>query len=209
MIYGVRQMYTNSSCTSSICTNDRTKLYDQITEPTREGYFFNGFYAPSTATYGCNSSEIYYDPNKTSSVGGSYWWYDACYDFYGDITLYAGWTPIEYDIKFYYLHGGEGSYSVATYTQHTVFDDTDDKFPYYNTILTSSSPAKTTVDVLGWSFAGWSKTNGGHTNDYLQNASVPNLSSTDGATVELFGLHTRTPYFQYHACKPTDASESI
>ena len=93
----------------------------------------------------------------------------------GTITLYAVWTPITYNVRFN-SNGGTGQMA----NQPIVYDKA--------TALTKNSFTRT-----GYSFAGWSATASG-TAAYSDGASVTNLASTAGATVDLYATWSPNRY---------------
>lgn len=70
-----------------------------ITKPTRSGYTFGGYY---TAIGGGGTQIIDADGNVNASAGGGSTYTDASknWKYAGDITLYAKWTGITYNIKY-------------------------------------------------------------------------------------------------------------
>ena len=87
------------------------------------------------------------------------------------VTLYAKWTPITYTVK-YNANGGSGSMSSSSHTYDTAKN------------LTANAFTKT-----GSTFAGWATSASGSV-AYADKASVKNLSSTSGATVNLYAKWT-------------------
>jgi len=85
-IYDTYILYKDSACTNAFTSN-------KITIPTRNGYSFSGYYTGDTAQYDCYANEIYF-----YSSGVAY--EDFHYRIYGNITLYAHWTPNKYKITF-------------------------------------------------------------------------------------------------------------
>ncbi|MNS46785.1 Listeria-Bacteroides repeat domain [compost metagenome] len=98
----------------------------------------------------------------------------------GDLTFTANWTPISYYILYKAPDATAGTTSSSTHKYDTAQN------------LTTNTFSKT-----GFSFAGWTTTNGGTTVQYLDKQNVVNLSSTDGATITLYAVWTANGYAQY------------
>ena len=88
-----------------------------------------------------------------------------------NVTYYAHWTPISYTVNY----NGNGSTSGSTASSSHTYDVAKN--------LTTNGFAKT-----GYSFKGWAKSSIATSADYANNASVKNLSSTNGATVTLYAV---------------------
>jgi len=89
----------------------------------------------------------------------------------GNITLYAGWTPITYTVS-YNANGGTGSMVGSAHTYDV------------SKALTANAFTRT-----GYIFAGWAESASGAVK-YTNSQSVLNLSTTDGATVTLYASWT-------------------
>jgi len=94
----------------------------------------------------------------------------------GEKTFYAKWTANKYTVKFD-ANGGTGKMSSLTGVAY----DT-------SKVLTANAFSRT-----GYTFAGWSTTKAGSAK-YKNKASIKNLSVTDGATVTLYAVWTKTNY---------------
>lgn len=86
----------------------------------------------------------------------------------GNQTLKAQWSANTYTIK-YNANGGAGSMSSSTHTYDTA------------KALTANSFTKT-----GYTFKGWNTQANGKGTSYANKASVKNLTSTNGATINLY-----------------------
>ena len=93
-------------------------------------------------------------------------------------VLYAKWTGITYYVK-YNANGGSGTMSNQTFTYGTSKKLTTNAFTRNNYI-----------------FLGWSKTNTGTVN-YNDSATVSNLSTTNGSTVDLYAVWIPTNGYSY------------
>ena len=97
----------------------------------------------------------------------------------GNKVYYAKWTPITYTVT-YNANGGTGTTDNSSHT----YDATK--------VLTSNGFSKT-----GYTFGGWATSQANAdagTVAYTDGQSVSNLSSTQGATVELFAIWTPNDY---------------
>lgn len=118
-------------------------------QPTRVGYNFGGWYP-----------NMYFSGAAVTSIPiGSY----------GDVTLYAKWTPITYRIKFQ-PNGGEGTMS--------------DQLLNYDQ---SRSLSKNSFTRYGYVFLGWS-TNPFTNYQYVDEATVINLSNVDQSEIILYAI---------------------
>ena len=95
-----------------------------------------------------------------------------------NITLYAHWTPITYTIKF----NGNGSTSGSMSNLSMTYDDAK--------ALTANAFKKT-----GYSFVSWNTKSDGSGTKYTNKQSVKNLSTTNGATVNLYAQWTPITYY--------------
>ncbi len=93
-------------------------------------------------------------------------------------VLYAKWTGITYYVK-YNANGGSGTMSKQTFTYGSSKKLTTNAFTRNNYI-----------------FLGWSKTNTGTVN-YNNSATVSNLSTTNGSTVDLYAVWIPTNGYSY------------
>jgi uncharacterized repeat protein (TIGR02543 family) len=115
-------------------------------DPSRTGYTFAGWYADAD----------YSNPKSSISVGT-----------YGDVTLYAKWTPIDYAIT-YELNGGTNGANPSTYT----IEDT----------IIFASPSR-----VGYIFAGW------HTDNTL---TIP-ISSIPVGSINAITIHAKWTPIDY------------
>lgn len=91
-------------------------------------------------------------------------------DFVANKTVYAIWEANTYTVQFD-KNGGTGAM-------------TDQAFTYD----TAAKLKKNTYTRAGYAFKGWAKTSTAVAADYVDEASVVNLSSTDKATVKVFAV---------------------
>lgn len=96
-------------------------------------------------------------------------------DFISATTLYAQWEPISYQVK-YNANGGSGTMANSTH----VYD-------------VAKALTENTFIRTGYTFAGWAETPDGVVK-YSDQASVKNLSYTDGAVVNLYAVWTPNTY---------------
>lgn len=95
---------------------------------------------------------------------------------YKSLTVYAKWTPITYTIVFDGNGATNGSTASVTCT--------------YDTYCTLTFNGFNKTDYY---FTGWSETASGDA-DYIQEAEVKNLSSTDGGTATLYAVWAKETY---------------
>ena len=93
------------------------------------------------------------------------------------LTLYAHWTPITYTVKF----NGNGSTSGSMSNMSMTYDTAK--------TLTANSFKKT-----GYSFTGWNTKADGSGTSYSDRQSVKNLTSTNGAVINLYAQWTPITY---------------
>lgn len=126
---------------------------------TRAGYTFAGWNTNSSGT-GTNYTNQQSVTNLSSTHGAT-------------VNLYAKWTPITYTVQ-YNANGGSGTTSSSSHTYGTA------------KTLTANGFSK-----FGHTFKGWAtsldRANAG-TVDYANQASVSNLTTTNGATVNLYAV---------------------
>jgi len=91
-------------------------------------------------------------------------------------TLYAKWTPITYSIK-YNANSGSGTMSNSSHTYGV------------EKALTTNAFTRT-----GYTFLGWSTSSTATSATYTDGQSVSNLSSTNGATVNLYAVWSIKSY---------------
>ena len=149
--------------------NSATLSPSTITNPTRAGYTFGGWYSASGGT---GSMVIGTDGKLQANVSG-YTGANGIWIATASKTLYAKWTPITYYVKFN-ANGGSGSMSNQTFTYGTAQN------------LTANAFIRT-----GYTFAGWTTNDDGSGTSYADKASVNNMSTTNGAIVNLYAKWTK------------------
>ena len=153
---------------------------DILVAPTKTGYAFKGWKVTSAAG-NWQSGKVYSVSNSALSLK----------NMYGDVTLTAQWTPITYNVKF----NGNGSTSGSMSNQSHTYDKAQNlsanafsrafTVTYnYNGNGQSNSSAKATAAFGGWA------TSAGGSKVYNDKQSVKNLSSTQGATINLYAKWT-------------------
>jgi uncharacterized repeat protein (TIGR02543 family) len=107
--------------------------------------------------------------------------YDWPYAISADTTMHAQWTAITYTVQ-YNANGGGGTTAASAHTYDTAKDLTDNGF------------ART-----GYRFKEWAAAPNGSGAFYEDKANVVNLSSADGAVVDLYAQWTAIEYgIVYH-----------
>lgn len=144
--------------------NSATLSPSTITNPTRAGYTFKGWYSGSGGT---GSMVIGTDGKLQANVSG-YTGANGIWIATEIKTLYAKWTPHTYYVKFNGNGSTSGSMSDQTFTYGTAQK------------LTANAFEKT-----GYNFAGWATTANGNV-VYLDKQSVSNLTATNGETINLY-----------------------
>ena len=176
--------------------SDGTYQYSDVVTITPRSVTFNlnGHGSSTPATQFVNNGSKATDPSYSESVTGYIFggWYKevGCtnqWNFASDVvsgeskTLYAKWTPISYSVRFNdndenYLGTATGSMSNESFT----YDQSK--------ALTTNA-----FSLAGYDFAGWALTPTGDV-AHEDEAVVENLSSTDGATVDLYAIWSPKNY---------------
>ena len=144
-------------------TYDSTNYNGLSVSFSRTGYTYQGLYTSASG-----GTKVY-NANGTYYAGTGYWSSSGTWMYTGSMTLYAQWTANTYTVHFD-SNGGTGSMADQTFT----YDDGDDGY----VSLTKNAFTRT-----GYTFGGWQNASG---NSYDDEASVKNLTSTNGATVTLY-----------------------
>ena len=154
-----------------------------LTVPTRVGYKFSGYYSGQNGT-----GTQYYTSAPIASA--------RTYNLAASATLYAKWTPITYTIRYYRL-SSDTTYTNTTYT--------------YNVTSYFGSGYGFTPPQTGQEFVEWNTKPDGSGTSYEPWESFLNLSSTQGAVINLYAQwqwrawdvtvivsHSNNMYQQYH-----------
>lgn len=137
--------------------------YNRIGCPQRTGYLFDGWFdVNGTQIYDSNGDAL---PCIYWSNYGEY----GYYQYQGDLTVHANWTPITYYVS-YKGNGNTGGYTATSMHTYDV-----------EKALNSNGYVKT-----GYVFAGWNTRADGKGTAYSNNALVNNLMSTHESTVTLY-----------------------
>ena len=140
--------------------------------PTRTGYTFGGWY-----TAAAGGTKI--------GAGG------ASYKPTANITLYAHWSPISYSVKF----NGNGSTSGSMANQSFTYDVAQNltantfKRAFIVTYNYNGNGSKDSFATANAAFGGWATSSTG-SKAYSDKQSVKNLSTTQGATINLYAKWT-------------------
>ncbi|MBR5620365.1 MAG: InlB B-repeat-containing protein, partial [Clostridia bacterium] len=173
--YNDKQSVKNLSSTQGATVNLYAKWTDAsvtLPSPTRTGYVLNGWYTAASGGTKIGNGGASYTPT-------------------GNITLYAQWSPISYTVKF----NGNGSTAGSMSNQGFTFDKeqnlTANAFTRafvvtYNYNGNGSANSSATANAT---FNGWATSASG-AKTYTDKQSVKNLSSTQGATVNLYAKWT-------------------
>jgi uncharacterized repeat protein (TIGR02543 family) len=175
---------------------DGTYQYSSVVtiNPRSVTFDLNGHGSSAPATQLVNNGSKAVDPSYAENVTGYIFggWYKEAgcsnvWTFGTDVvsgenkTLYAKWTPISYSVRFNdndenYLGTATGSMSNESFT----YDQSK--------ALTTNA-----FSLAGYDFAGWALTPTGDV-AHEDEAVVGNLSSTNGATVDLYAIWTAKSY---------------
>ena len=160
-VYNDKQSVKNLTATANATVNLYAKWTDAsvtLPTPTRTGYIFNGWFTAASGGTKVGAGGASYTPSK-------------------NITLYAQWTPITYNIKF----AGNGSTSGTMANMVMTYDVAKN--------LTDNAFKRT-----GYSFTGWNTKADGSGTKYTNKQSVKNLTTTNGATIALYAQWTPDSY---------------
>ena len=150
-----------------------TALTLSSTKPTRTGYTFSKW---NTASGGTGTN---YNPGASYTANAA-------------ATLYAQWTANTWYVKYNGNGATSGTMSNSTHTYNTAKNLTANAFSRahtvtYNHNYSGSSNATATAT---YSFSKWNTASNGTGTDYANQASVKNLTSTAGGTVNLYARWT-------------------
>ena len=181
----VFNLYTDVSASSA---SNSDPVYTQAvislasySELTRSGYKCFGWVNEPTATteqFPGNSLTV----SETMAVS--------------EITLYAGWNPAIYTVK-YNTNPPAGKTSTGSIPNQTCAYGTT-----YNTSVN-------TFVVSGYKFKSWNTNPAGTGTDYPAGAAFKNLSTTDGATVTLYAIWAADTVDVYFHRNPTQDGSKI
>lgn len=144
--------------------------YDRIGCPKRTGYLFHGWFdGEGTQIYDANGDAL--PCTYWSNYGAS-----GYYQYTGDLTVYAYWTPITYYISYNGNGSTDGTTGVSSHTYDTVSK------------LTANGFAR-----AGYTFAGWNTKADGSGTAYNDKASISNLITVDGQTITLYAQWRLNP----------------
>ena len=155
------------------------------TTPTLKGWIFEGWNTNANGT-GTNYSSGQVVNNLTTINGGT-------------VTLYAKWKPITYYVIYNGNKPSNASSNVGNIpsTQTFTYDTSGS--------LTNSKPM-----LLGWIFKGWNTRTDGTGTNYSSGQVVSNLTTTNGANINLYAIWTPITYYvTYNGNKPTRASNNV
>ena len=156
---------------------NQTKTYGvdltlSSTKPMRTGYTFGGW-------------------NTNASGTGTNYASGGKYAGNANLTLYAKWTPISYSVKFNGNGSTSGSMSNQSHTYDTAKALTANAFKraFVVTYNYNGNGKSNTTATATATFGGWATSASG-SKVYSDKQSVKNLSSTAGATVNLYAKWT-------------------
>ena len=169
--YTDKQSVKNLSSTQGAIINLYAKWTDgsvTLPMPTRTGYTFSGWYSSASGGTKIGAGGAKYTPNAS-------------------ITLYAQWSPITYTVKFNGNGNTSGSMSNQSHTYDTAKALTANAFKRAFTVTYNynGNGKSNSSAVAAAVFSGWATSASG-SKIYADKQSVKNLSSTQGATVNLF-----------------------
>ena len=169
--------YNNSASVKNLTTTNggTVNLYAQWNSasvtyaPTRTGYIFGGWYKEASCT------------NKATEVNGTY-------TPTANITLYAKWTAITYTVKYNGngSTGGSTANSTHTYDVNKALTANGYTRAYTVTYNHNYSGSSNTSKTATYSFKNWNTAANGSGTAYSNSATVKNLTTTNGGTVNLY-----------------------
>lgn len=160
---------------SATVASNGTQLKN-ISAPTKTGYKVAGYYAESgktnlvAAADGTLEKDVEISSTDWTNSDGE--WIKG-----SGATLYAKWEAISYSVRF------NKNNESATGTMSNESYDYDE----------SKKLTDNAFSLTGYTFAGWATTSDGDV-EYDDKESVSNLSSTDGAVVDLYAVWTANKY---------------
>lgn len=147
-----------------------------VSAPTRTGYTLNGYYAES----GCSNKIAAANGTLQTSVtvSGTVWTSSGKWAHTpAAATIYAGWTANTYYVKFNANGGDDGE--MSNQTLHYDASETLNECEFTRT---------------GYTFAGWAESEGGSVAYADKETATFNLTSTQGATANLYAKWTAKGY---------------
>ena len=143
----------------------------ELPEPTRTGYTFQGWY--------------------TATSGGTKYESTTIVSFTSEITLYAQWSAITYTVKYNGNGntGGSTASSIHTYDVSKTLTENGFTKSYAITFNANGGNVSTTSATASYTFSGWATSSTGSV-VHTDKKSVTNLSTTNGATVNLYAQWT-------------------
>jgi uncharacterized repeat protein (TIGR02543 family) len=147
-VYPITYNLNGGMLSSASITGYQPGVSLALPTPTRVGYTFAGWFVDSS----------FIAPSMETTLSNPY----------GEMVLYAKWTPNNYNAKFNMNGGTSGTMANLPMTYDV------------SKLLTTNAFKRT-----GYAFLGWAKTSTGAV-AYLDRASVKNLISTNNATVNLY-----------------------
>lgn len=140
------------------------QTYGDLPTPTRTGYTFGGWYLDSAAT-----------TNKVTS--------STVMTTTSNHTLYAKWVPYTYTVAYNKNKPATASTNVTGTTANSS-----------HTYDVAQALNSNGYNLNGYTFKGWNTASNGSGTSYANNASVKNLTATDGATVTLYAKWDANEY---------------
>lgn len=152
-----------------------------ISNPTKTGYTFTGWTFngnTSTAKYGASSSAISTSWSNQSTKVTNQYFKNLNPTNGSTVTLTANWSAYGYTVAY----NGNGATGGSTANSSHVYDTAK--------ALTANGFTRT-----GYTFTGWNTKADGTGTAYANQASVTNLTATNGATVTLYAQWSKNKYY--------------
>ncbi len=172
--------YGNGSTSGSTASMSMT--YDKAQNLTANGFVKTGYKFTGWNTKSDGSGTAYTNKQSVKNLTST----DD-----GTISLYAQWTPITYTIKF----NGNSSTGGSTASMSMTYDVAKN--------LTANGFTRTSYKFVGWN----TKSDGSGTS-YKDKQSVKNLTTTDGATVNLYAQWEYDPVLLVEQCSVYEGTKS-
>ena len=156
---------TGSSSEGPYNSGDTGYTFNKIntTNPTREFYTFNGWYADPNCT-----QLIYYADNEGNVISSNN------YNTFVNMFVYAGWTPNTYNVSYEYKYDSD----FANNSNHTI--DNTNNTKTYN--MDANIPLVNPTSSAGYVFGGW------YSDDSLENKITSINGQLYGDDITIYGL---------------------
>lgn len=203
VVYSDKQYVKNLTTTNGAIVDVYAKWTDGsiiLPNPTKPGYELDGWYPTNDPNP---------DPDDKIGNGGDPYTPDE------DITIYAHWKPIEYDVRY---NGNGNTNDVGTPTQHFIYDQGQNLNPnpfvrvFNVTCVYNDGTTSDVVKPATATFLGWAKTPTGN-KVYNDKQYVINLTTTKNDVIDVYAKwqdgtiilpNPTKPGYEFDGWFPTD-----